>query len=210
MSNTTHRSTALSDTQLVLLSAAAQHPNHILVRPERVTAGVFTRAARQLLRRELVEEIAAATNQATGAEEDPVPAGRFRITPVGLKAIGIEPEPATSAQEAGRHPRPKRPRRERSAPLPDRTQTQAAGPRAALQQRSGTKRALIVALLSREQGASLSELMATTGWLAHTTRAALTGLRQAGHGIERSKGADGTSIYRIVSPGSSTASERAA
>jgi len=79
-----------------------------------------------------------------------------------------------------------------------------------LQQRSGTKRALIVALLSREQGASLSELMATTGWLAHTTRAALTGLRQAGHGIERSKGADGISIYRIASPGSSTASERAA
>jgi hypothetical protein len=57
MSNTTHCTPSLSDTHLVLLSAAAQHPNRTLVRPERVTTGVFTRAARQLLRRELVEEI---------------------------------------------------------------------------------------------------------------------------------------------------------
>jgi hypothetical protein len=76
--------------------------------------------------------------------------------------------------------------------------------------RPGTKRALIVTLLAREQGASLAELIAATGWLPHTTRAALTGLRQSGCAIERHKGPDGTSIYRIVSLAPTTANEKAA
>ena len=55
MSTPAHRSTALTDTHLVLLSAAAQQPNRILVRPERMATGVFTRAAQQMLRRGLIE-----------------------------------------------------------------------------------------------------------------------------------------------------------
>jgi hypothetical protein len=37
---------------------------------------------------------------------------------------------------------------------------------------------MVIALLQQEQGATLAELIATTGWLPHTTRAALTGLRK--------------------------------
>ena len=220
MSNTTHRSTLLSDTHLVLLSAAAQDPNRILVRPERMATGVFTRAAQQLLRRGLIEEVAVGTKQTHGAEENAEPSCRLQIIAAGLAAIGIEPEPATQAQDAKPQARPTRSRRRRSKqppaeapaqPAPPRTQAQAPVPGTApALQRPGTKRALIVALLSREQGASLSELRAATSWLAHTTRAALTGLRQSGCTIERSKGADGTSLYRIVSAGPTPASERAA
>ena len=46
-------------------------------------------------------------------------------------------------------------------------------------------------------GASVPELIAATGWLPHTTRAALTGLRKAGHVVERSR-RDGATCYRIV------------
>ncbi len=46
-----------------------------------------------------------------------------------------------------------------------------------------TKQALVVVLLQRKQGASLAELVAATSWLPHTTRAALTRLRQGGHEI---------------------------
>lgn len=60
-----------------------------------------------------------------------------------------------------------------------------------------TKRDLIVALLGRAEGASIAELMAATGWLPHTTRAALSGLRKRGLLLERSS-ADGTSRYRIA------------
>jgi hypothetical protein len=38
--------------------------------------------------------------------------------------------------------------------------------------------------------------MAATGWLPHTTRAALTGLRKKGHVIEKTKRDDAT-CYRI-------------
>ncbi len=42
--------------------------------------------------------------------------------------------------------------------------------------RGGTKQARVIALLERDSGATLDELVAATGWLPHTTRAALTGL----------------------------------
>jgi len=62
---------------------------------------------------------------------------------------------------------------------------------------STTKSATVVSLLQREHGASLPELIAVTGWLPHTTRAALTGLRKKGHTIERFKRDDAT-CYRIA------------
>jgi len=47
-------------------------------------------------------------------------------------------------------------------------------------------------------GATLAELVAATGWLPHTTRAALTGLRKRGYavGIDRADKVRG-SVYRI-------------
>jgi hypothetical protein len=65
--------------------------------------------------------------------------------------------------------------------------------------RVGTKQALVIAMLCAKGGATLDTLVDATGWLPHTTRAALTGLRKRGFAIEgtREEGADST--YRIVS-----------
>jgi hypothetical protein len=41
--------------------------------------------------------------------------------------------------------------------------------------RGGTKLVQVVELLKRDDGAALDELVLTTGWLSHATRAALTG-----------------------------------
>jgi hypothetical protein len=54
----------------------------------------------------------------------------------------------------------------------------------------------VVALLEREQGATLAEMVEATGWLPHTTRAALTGLRKKGRAIAKTKRGDAT-CYRI-------------
>ena len=62
---------------------------------------------------------------------------------------------------------------------------------------TGSKTTAVIALLERGQGATLAELIAATGWLPHTTRAALTGLRKKGHAIERSKRGEET-CYRIA------------
>src|SRR5208337_3518212 len=64
--------------------------------------------------------------------------------------------------------------------------------------RGGTKIAQVIELLQRGDGATLAELVAATGWLPHTTRAALTGLRKRGYavGIDRADKARG-SVYRM-------------
>ena len=64
--------------------------------------------------------------------------------------------------------------------------------------RSGSKIERVVELLRRADGATLAELVEATGWLPHTTRAALTGLRKKGDIIERYKRDDAT-CYRITS-----------
>lgn len=61
-----------------------------------------------------------------------------------------------------------------------------------------TKRAQLIALLQREGGATIDEMVAVTSWLPHTTRAAMTGLRKAGMMLESEK-TDNVRRYRIVS-----------
>ena len=66
-----------------------------------------------------------------------------------------------------------------------------------------SKLSIVIDLLGRKKGACIEELASATGWLPHTTRAALTGLRRRGYEIER----DRSSVYRIVT---GTASAQAA
>jgi hypothetical protein len=60
-----------------------------------------------------------------------------------------------------------------------------------------TKSEKVVSLLRRDNGATLEELTAATGWQSHSTRAALTGLKKKGHGITSDK-VDGVRRYRAV------------
>ena len=70
-----------------------------------------------------------------------------------------------------------------------------AGPSAP---RGGSKLARVIALLERDHGATIAELIAATGWLAHTTRAALTGLRKRGYAVAIDRSDDNRgSFYRI-------------
>ena len=57
---------------------------------------------------------------------------------------------------------------------------------------------LVIGLLQRPGGATLDEMATATGWLPHTTRAALTGLRKKGHQLTSEK-TDGMRRHRIES-----------
>lgn len=59
-----------------------------------------------------------------------------------------------------------------------------------------SKKGTIEALVRRPQGTAMTDLMAATGWQEHSIRAALTGLRKAGHMIIRDRN-DGATRYRI-------------
>ena len=60
------------------------------------------------------------------------------------------------------------------------------------------KSAQVIALLEADDGVTLADLCAVTGWQAHTCRAFLTGLRKKGRALERSHRADGASVYKLV------------
>lgn len=60
-----------------------------------------------------------------------------------------------------------------------------------------TKSAIVIGLLTRSGGATLEAMVAATGWLPHTTRAALTGLKKKGMTISSEK-VDGVRTYRAV------------
>ena len=69
---------------------------------------------------------------------------------------------------------------------------------AADQPPASTKRAKLIAMLERPEGASVAEIGQRLGWLPHTVRAAITGLRKADREVTRSKDADDRSIYRFA------------
>lgn len=60
-----------------------------------------------------------------------------------------------------------------------------------------TKSEQVLVLLMREEGATLDQLVAATGWLPHTTRAALTGLKKKGHLVTSEK-VEGIRSYRVA------------
>jgi len=65
--------------------------------------------------------------------------------------------------------------------------------------RAGSKQALLISMLMTAEGASLDTIVVATGWLPHTVRAALTGLRKRGYAIARLQESGGkSSSYRIV------------
>src|SRR5207249_9679269 len=85
------------------------------------------------------------------------------------------------------------------------SQSKARPKRAGAQKAAGadrppasTKRALLIGMLERAEGASVAEIGQRLGWLPHTVRAAMTGLRKAGREVTRSKDASDRSVYRLV------------
>ena len=59
-----------------------------------------------------------------------------------------------------------------------------------------TKIGTVLGLLRRVDGATLAELVTSTGWLPHTTRAALTGLRKKGHVLDKTT-RNGATVYSL-------------
>ena len=63
-----------------------------------------------------------------------------------------------------------------------------------------SKTSLVLGMLQRTEGATIEQLVVATGWLPHTTRAALTGLKKKGHAVTSDKVDGQGRIYRVVAP----------
>jgi hypothetical protein len=164
--------TKLTDTQRVILSAASQRTDHLaLPLPKSLKGGAAHKVIKPLVEKGLLEEVKA--NRKIG---DPVwretgdgHAVTLAITAAGLAALGLEPEAAspTAAEFPASSEAATITRHEETAPV-------MMGPKQR-KTRDGTKQGAIIAMLQRSEGATLEELVATTGWQPHTVRGAMAG-----------------------------------
>ncbi len=65
--------------------------------------------------------------------------------------------------------------------------------------RQRTKQALIIEMLKRPEGATISQIMANTGWQKHTVRGTFAGAlkKRMGLNITSTKTADAERVYRV-------------
>jgi DNA-binding MarR family transcriptional regulator len=167
--------TKLSDVHYVLLAAAANRESGSLLPPSasvKSPRASITKAIRTLISRGFAEEADTRDPQAIWREEGERKIGVV-ITDAGRAAIAV-----TDGKPVETSP----------APEPD----PAPPPPDAAATRPATKQALVIKMLQRKQGASITELVEATGWLPHTIRAALTGLRKKGHAIITDKSGEVT------------------
>ncbi|MFZ0600936.1 MAG: DUF3489 domain-containing protein [Roseiarcus sp.] len=176
----------LTDTQLLMLSAAAQRQDRCIAAPPSLKGAAAHKIATKLVTAGLVEEIKAKRGAHVWRRDDTTgEAYALRLTATGLNGIAVEEAEAVEAA-AKVSPMP-------AGEVSRKTKDHDVGagsvapPTAVAVPREGSKLAALVGLLRREGGATIDQLAAAMGWLPHTTRAALTGLRKRGFGIDRRK-----------------------
>ena len=113
----------------------------------------------------------------------------MRATPKAQGPVASWPRWLPDATEHSEAPQPQTETR----PIPD----EGGDPARVAAPRDGSKLARVIDLLQRSDGVTIPNLTEATGWLPHTTRAALTGLRKRGYAVIRERIGAGDSIYRI-------------
>ncbi len=185
----------LTDTQLMLLSKATQQDGIVLI-PANLKGAVAAKVIKPLLDRGLVQEVPSTPDTpAWRRDEAEGQSYALVITREGRTAVNAEDE---GEKVASPKQAPTKPRRaaKPAARESEKREAKGTGPR------PGSKLAKVIAMLSAKTGATIDALVKATGWLPHTTRAALTGLRKRGYRIEKESRTDGRTAYRIVGGGS--------
>jgi hypothetical protein len=202
--------TRLSDTQAVILSAAAQRADgNVLPLPGSLRGGAAAKVVTALLSRGLIrEQVTDSLRKADTAmntiwrNESDGRGALLHITAAGLEAIGVETEAgpdaahstATVAGTTPVEPAPTRRGRPRTA-APSGADT-APAPKT----RDGTKQALVIAMLRRREGATIDQIVEATAWRPHTVRGFFAGALKRKLGLEvSSEKVEGKErIYRIA------------
>lgn len=183
----------LTDNQLIVLSKAAARDDGVAVAPHGMGKTAAAKVGSSLVARKLMRESRSKPGMPVWREAE----GKnisLVITRAGRDAIGVGDDAMPSdrsgleATEAGAAVKAQK----ASIAAQPEQHSIGAAPRA------GSKQALIVDMLSKERGVTIDALIKATGWLPHTTRAALTGLRKRGFAVERIPHAPGASLYRIA------------
>jgi hypothetical protein len=180
-------SVKLTEAQLVMMSAGAQRKDRCLSAPATIKGAALVKVSAKLAKLGLAREIEAKPGAPIWRRDDAGQGYALKLTAAGLKAIAVD-EGSQDAIEPGEALQPQA----KTRASPD-----EGGHPARVTPRDGSKLALVIEYLQRADGATIIDLTEATGWLPHTTRAALTGLRKRGCAVIRERIGAGGSIYRI-------------
>jgi len=185
----------LTDAQLVMLSGASQRASLCLTAPAKMKGAVLSKMSEKLVTLGLVREVRVKAGMPDWRREESGQSFALKLTAAGLKAIAVDD---------GSEERIERSKAMQSQPPLEETgvsRPEAVGEHAkTLTPQASSKLARVIDLLQRSDGATISNLIEATGWLPHTTRAVLTGLRKRGYAVVRERTGGGDSIYRVAGP----------
>ncbi|TDL84039.1 DUF3489 domain-containing protein [Palleronia sediminis] len=160
--------TKLSDTQAIILSAAAQRDDRIaLPLPDSLRGGAAAKVVGAMLAKGFLKEVDANTRKGEPMWRETGDGHGVTLvaTDAGLAAIGIEPEDANAAPAVATEA----PTEEPAPNTPSETAPKTRTPR------EGTKQATLIAMLRAPEGATIEEIVAALDWRPHTVRGALAG-----------------------------------
>jgi hypothetical protein len=181
-------SVKLTDAQLVMMSAAAQRTDRCLSPPTTIRGAALIKVSAKLAKLGFTREIEAKPGATIWRRDDAGQGYALKLTAAGLKAIAVD-EGSQDPIEPSEAPQPQA----KNGASPD----EGGLPGRVAIPRDGSKLARVIDLLRRSNGATIPNLTEATGWLPHTMRAALTGLRKRGYAVIRERIGAGNSIYRI-------------
>ena len=192
-----------NETQRALLGAAAQRGDQLVPFPDGGRLAAARRAAGALLAAGFAREVRARGDAPVWRrDEDGERTFALKLTAAGTKEVAgvandrvsVPQQKTESDDETGSKPKTApSSRRETIATATEPQPAPIAAPR------RGTKIDHVVKVLSRPEGATLAAIIKATGWLPHSTYAALTGLRKRGYALERSRADEaGPSVYRLA------------
>lgn len=181
---------ALSDTQLVVLSAACQRPDRsVYPLTTKLPGGAAAKVLGSLLKQKLIKEVQAKREDTVWREDKKRGRLTLRATAAALKALGIDETSTEGEAETSTDAEAKLARSGKSG----KGKPKARGARA------DSKQAKLIAMLKTAKGATIDEIVKALDWQPHTVRGAIAGAlkKKLGLNVTSEKVEGRGRVYRI-------------